>query len=62
MTRNTYSRERWCLLRDLRVQLAHTRAFRKQTERAIAQIEYELAGNREVAGRAACGERERLKV
>jgi hypothetical protein len=55
-------RERFLLLHDLRAQLPHAHRFRGHTERAIRQIEQELAGGREVAGRAASGEREQLAV
>jgi hypothetical protein len=55
-------RERWLLLHDLRIQLPRAGKFRGHTERAIRQIELELAGGREVALRAASGERERLTV
>lgn len=52
-------RERFLLLNDLRRQLPHARTFRSQTERAIERLEQELAGGRELAGRAAT-ERETL--
>ena len=53
MNRTRYSHERWLLLFELRRQLDRTRHFRGHTERAIAQLERELAGGRELAGRAA---------
>lgn len=54
MTRTTNrSQERWELLLDLRRQLPRTGRMRCQTKRAIAQLEQELAGGRELAGRAA---------
>jgi uncharacterized alpha-E superfamily protein len=44
------SRERWLILSDLRAQLPRTRGpLRGQTERAIRQIEVEMAGGRGVA-------------
>jgi hypothetical protein len=49
------------LLFDLRRQLGSTRRFRGPTERAIRQIEIELAGGRELAGKAAT-EREKVPI
>ena len=46
-------RERFLLLHDLQAQLLHAHRFRGHTERAIRQLERELAGGRELAGRAA---------
>lgn len=53
MDRTRYSRERWLLLHDLRRQLPHARRLRGHTERAIAQLERELAGGRGHAARMA---------
>jgi hypothetical protein len=50
------NRERFLLLHELRLQRGRTRRFRDHTERAIRQIELELAEGRELAGRAASGE------
>jgi hypothetical protein len=59
MTRTQNSRERFLLLTDLRRQRLHSRRFKDQTERAIRQLEWELAEGRELAGRAAT-EREKM--
>lgn len=59
--RQNRARERWLLLFELQSQLPRARTFKGHTERAIARIEKELAGGREVAGRAAT-EREQMVV
>ena len=52
---NPLSAERRDLLADLRVQLPKLtdRRAKERTRRAIQQIEWEMAGGRELAGRAA---------
>lgn len=51
---STLTRQRLELLDDLRRQLPTTRGpLRAHTERAIRRLEIELAGGRDVAGKAA---------
>lgn len=61
MNSTRYTRERFLLLHELRLQLPRTRGLRGHTERAIAQLERELAGGRDAAGWAAT-EREQMVI